>query len=78
MNQETLSGEWKMLKGAMKTKWGKLTEDDLTIIEGRREELVGKIQQRYGIAKDEAEKQLAEFKKNYEESRKREESRLSK
>ena len=47
---------WKQLEGKVKAKWGKLTADDLTAINGRREELEGKIQQRYGIAKDQAER----------------------
>lgn len=76
MNKDTLSGEWKMLKGAIKTKWGKLTDDDLTTIEGRRDELLGKIQQRYGIAKDDARRQLSEFEKDFDQSRNRDESRV--
>jgi uncharacterized protein YjbJ (UPF0337 family) len=63
MNWDEIEGKWKELKGKTKAKWGKLTDDDLTVINGKREELVGKVQQRYGIAKDEAERQADEFVK---------------
>ena len=58
MNKDTMAGQWKQMKGAVKKQWGKLTDDDLTAIEGGREVLLGKIQERYGIAKDEAERQV--------------------
>lgn len=61
MNWDTISGKWMQVKGQVKEKWGKLTDDDLTKIEGVRDRLSGVIQERYGLAKDEAEKQLAEF-----------------
>ena len=61
MNQEQVSGNWMQLKGTLLEKWGKLTSDDLDVIEGRREQLSGKIQERYGIAKEAAEKQAAAF-----------------
>jgi len=61
MNKDIFSGQWKQVKGAVKKQWGKLTDDDMAAIEGSRDQLVGKIQERYGIAKDEAEKQLLEF-----------------
>ena len=61
MNWDQIAGKWKQLQGQTQQKWGKLTNDDLDVIDGKREELVGKIQERYGIAKDEAEKQVAEF-----------------
>lgn len=64
MNQDTLAGNWKQLKGKVKEQWGKLTDDDLEVIGGRREQLVGRIQERYGIAKDEAERQMKEWEKN--------------
>ena len=54
MDWNRVQGSWKQLEGKVKAKWGKLTADDLTAINGRREELEGKIQQRYGIAKDQA------------------------
>jgi uncharacterized protein YjbJ (UPF0337 family) len=57
MNWDQVEGKWKQLKGSAKEKWGKLTDDDLDVIAGRQDKLVGKLQERYGIAKDEAEKQ---------------------
>jgi len=58
MNQDRVEGNWKQLKGKVKEKWGKLTDDDLTVIEGHQEQLAGRIQERYGIAKDEAQRQV--------------------
>ena len=63
MNQDRIAGQWKQLKGKMKEKWGKLTDDDLTRADGNVEYLAGKIQERYGIARDEAEKQVKEFER---------------
>ena len=61
MNWDQITGEWKQLKGKVKEKWGKLTDDDLTTIAGKREHLTGLLQERYGYAKDQAEKELNEF-----------------
>jgi uncharacterized protein YjbJ (UPF0337 family) len=58
MNWDTASGNWKQLKGKVKAKWGKLTDDDLTYIDGKRDQLVGRVQERYGIAKDQVERDL--------------------
>jgi uncharacterized protein YjbJ (UPF0337 family) len=55
---EKFKGSWTQTKGAVKEQWGKLTDDDLLEIEGRRDQLVGKIQARYGITKEEAEAQV--------------------
>ena len=52
MNKDEVSGNWKQFKGKVKEQWGKLTDDDMTIIEGKRDQLVGKIQERYGYQKD--------------------------
>jgi uncharacterized protein YjbJ (UPF0337 family) len=62
MNQEQASGNWKIFKGKVKEQWGKLTDDDLKVLEGNREQLVGSVQKRYGIAKEEAERQVNEFR----------------
>ena len=62
MNQDQVSGKWKQVKGKIKEQWGKLTDDDLTTLEGHSDQLVGKVQERYGIAKEEAEKQIREFR----------------
>ncbi|GKX59055.1 CsbD family protein [Leminorella grimontii] len=61
MNWDIVEGNWKQLKGAVKEKWGKLTDDELDQIAGQREQLVGRIQESYGISKDEAEKQIKEW-----------------
>jgi uncharacterized protein YjbJ (UPF0337 family) len=61
MNWDRVEGNWKQFKGKMTEYWGKLTEDDLDVIQGRRDQLVGKIQERYGIARDEAERQVSDF-----------------
>jgi uncharacterized protein YjbJ (UPF0337 family) len=61
MNTDTIKGKWKQLNGQIKKQWGNLTDDDLTVAEGNRDYLAGKIQERYGIAKDAAEKQVREF-----------------
>lgn len=61
MNWDRIEGNWQQFTGKVKEQWGKLTDDDMTQIAGRRDILAGKIQERYGIAKDEAERQLDEF-----------------
>ncbi|WP_010140891.1 CsbD family protein [Oceanicola sp. S124] len=65
MNWDRIEGNWKQVKGEAIAQWGKLTDDDVDVINGRREQLVGKIQERYGIAKDEAEKQVRDFEQKY-------------
>ena len=61
MNKDTVKGEWKQLSGKIKQKWGELTDDDLKQSEGDREVLFGKLQEKYGIAKDKAKEQLKEL-----------------
>jgi uncharacterized protein YjbJ (UPF0337 family) len=61
MNWDQAKGQWTQLKGSVRKQWGKLTDDDLDVIAGERERLVGKIQERYGIAKEEAERQIASW-----------------
>jgi len=61
MNWDQAKGKWRQMKGSVKTKWGKLTDDDLKVIAGQRDLLVGKIQERYGISKDEALKQVDDW-----------------
>jgi uncharacterized protein YjbJ (UPF0337 family) len=65
MNWDQLEGKWKQLKGSVKEKFGKLTDDDLHIINGNRERFVGKIQERYGIAKEEAQRRADEWAKTH-------------
>ena len=61
MNQDRINGSWEQIKGSVQEAWGKLTHDDLAVLEGDRKQLAGKIQERYGIAKDEADKQIHEW-----------------
>lgn len=61
MNQDRIEGRWKQLAGKLKEKWGRLTDDDLSSVQGSTEYLVGKLQERYGMAKDEAARQVREF-----------------
>ena len=58
MNWDRIEGNWKLLKGKAKEQWGKLTDDELDVAAGKRDQLVGVIQNRYGVAKDDAEKRL--------------------
>lgn len=68
MNWDRIQGNWKQVAGLAKQQWGKLTDDDLDVIAGRREQLSGNIQKRYGVAKDEAERQLAELQRKANDS----------
>ena len=61
MNWDRIQGNWKQVVGKAKVQWGKLTDDDLDVVAGRREQLAGRIQERYGISKDEVEKQIADW-----------------
>jgi uncharacterized protein YjbJ (UPF0337 family) len=61
MNWDRIKGNWKQFKGQARQQWGKLTDDELDMVEGRREELVGRIQEKYGIARDEAERQVRDW-----------------
>ena len=67
MNWDQVAGKWKQYKGEAKEKWGKMTDDDLDVIDGRRQQLVGKIQERYGLARDAAESQADEFVRSLKE-----------
>ena len=61
MNDDRIKGQWKQLGGKLKSRWGKLTDDDLKIADGNAEYLVGRLQERYGIARDEARRQVRDF-----------------
>jgi uncharacterized protein YjbJ (UPF0337 family) len=63
MNWDRIEGQWKQMTGSVKERWGKLTDDDLNVIGGKKDQLVGRVQERYGIAKDEAQKQVDEWNK---------------
>ncbi len=64
MNWEQIRGDWMRMRGRVKQRWAKLTEDDLVLLEGQREELSGITHKRYGLAKEEAELQIEEFFKS--------------
>ncbi|WP_442776080.1 CsbD family protein [Sphaerotilus montanus] len=68
MNWERIEGNWKQLKGKVIEQWGQLTDDDLDVIAGKREQLAGKLQERYGIAKDEAERQVKSWEDGYKDT----------
>ncbi|HJR12643.1 MAG TPA: CsbD family protein [Rhodanobacteraceae bacterium] len=63
MDEDRIKGQWKQLRGKLKTRWGKLTDDDLDVAEGNADYLAGRLQERYGIAKDEARQQLRDFER---------------
>ena len=64
MNWDEIEGKWKQMSGSLRKQWGKLTDDDVEQVKGDRERLVGKIQEQYGIAKDEAERQVEQWTKS--------------
>jgi len=61
MNSDQMKGKWKQMKGSVKEHWGKLTDDDIDIIDGQHDQLVGKIEERYGIAREAAQKQVDDW-----------------
>lgn len=65
MNKDILKGDWNLVKGKIKEKWGELTDDDITQINGKRDQLLGKLQKKYGITKQNAEEELDQWEKNY-------------
>jgi uncharacterized protein YjbJ (UPF0337 family) len=65
MNWDIIEGRWKQATGVIKTKWGKLTDDDLKAVAGKRDQLIGKLQEKYGMAKDQAEMQITDFERDY-------------
>lgn len=63
MNKDTLKGDWNIIKGKVKEKWGKLTDDDLTEIQGKKDQLSGKLQKTYGYAKEKADEEISDWEK---------------
>jgi uncharacterized protein YjbJ (UPF0337 family) len=63
MNWDQVAGNWKQMKGRAKQQWAKLTDDDLTFIDGKRDQLLGRIQERYGIGREVAESQIREWER---------------
>ena len=68
MNWDQIEGKWKQMKGTARQKWGKLTDDDLDVVAGKQDQLAGKIQERYGITKEEAERQVKEWSTSLQET----------
>jgi uncharacterized protein YjbJ (UPF0337 family) len=68
MNWEQMAGKWKQVRGSVRQQWGKLTDDDLEQIAGNRDKFVGVLQERYGIAKDEAQRQADDWLKSFRET----------
>lgn len=64
MNWDRVEGNWKQFKGSVQERWGKLTNDQIDVIDGKREKLAGRLQEQYGITKDEAEKQISDWERN--------------
>ena len=65
MNNDVIKGEWNLVKGKIKEKWGQLTDDDITQINGKRDQLLGKLQKKYGYTKQNAEEELDQWETNY-------------
>jgi uncharacterized protein YjbJ (UPF0337 family) len=65
MNWDVIEGNWKQVKGKVKQQWGRLTDDQLVMVSGKRDQLVGKIQEIYGIARDDAERQVRDWETQY-------------
>jgi uncharacterized protein YjbJ (UPF0337 family) len=61
MNWEQIEGNWIQFKGKLRQQWGKFSEDELDTVKGKREQFIGKLQEKYGIVKEKAEKELDEF-----------------
>ncbi|GKS75975.1 CsbD family protein [Acidovorax sp. SUPP950] len=69
MNEDTVKGNWKQFTGKIKEQWGKLTDDDLDVAAGKRDQFLGKLQERQGLAKDAAEKELKSWQDRHPEFR---------
>ena len=61
MNWDTIEGNWKVYSGRVKERWGKLTDDDLDVIQGKRDQLEGRLQKAYGLAREDARREVEEF-----------------
>lgn len=67
MNWDQVEGNWKQFKGKAKEKWGKLTDDDMGTLSGKKDQLVGKLQERYGYSKEQAEREADEWSRSHEQ-----------
>jgi uncharacterized protein YjbJ (UPF0337 family) len=68
MNTDQIQGNWKQLRGRIKEQWGKLTDDDLSVINGRKDQLIGKLQERYGYTKEQAEREIERQRTKWDEA----------
>jgi uncharacterized protein YjbJ (UPF0337 family) len=68
MNRDRIAGQWQRVKGKVREQWGKLTDDDLEIIAGKRDQLSGFLQQRYGATREEIDRQIREFESRVADS----------
>ena len=64
MNNDIIKGKWAQLRGQLKAQWSRLTHDDVNLLDGHREHLVGKVQERYGLARDKADAQVTAFERS--------------
>lgn len=64
MNQDVFEGKWEQLKGKMLVKWGKLTDDDMMVIDGNKDQLIGKLRQLYGLTADQVNQEFGTFMKD--------------
>jgi len=69
MNQDVIQGQWQQLKGSLKAKWGKLTDDDVSRAQGDHQYLIGRLQERYGWQKDQAEREIREFERGLQKQK---------
>jgi len=67
MNWDQMEGKWKQMKGSVKSRWGKLSDDDLDVIAGQKDQLVGRIQERYGIQKEQAQQEVDEWNRTLDQ-----------
>ena len=76
MNWDQIEGKWKQIKGEVRTRWGKLTDSDLEMIKGQKDQLVGRIQERYGIQKEEAQRQVEDWNRTLDAENEAERDRV--
>lgn len=69
MNWDRVEGNWKQIRGQIRERWGRLTDDDIDRIAGKRDDLVGRLQELYGIKKEEVERQISEWEKHHHQDR---------
>ena len=68
MNEDILKGKWRQIKGEVKSRWGKLTADDMDRVEGDAEKLIGRVQERYGYQRDEAQREVDDFVRTHKDA----------